>query len=148
MNIRSLVRRVVEDLLRPGTLVGLGVGVIGILLSIWFYKQSLREPILRFLVTEPELLLDPAEWDSDLTVFASGSAIRSPIYKQDVVIWNNGKGAIESEALLEPITINYSDDERALSIHVLEDTRLEKRTPDDCDLFSHWNWCIYCRLVI
>jgi len=88
------------------------VGIIGALISTYFYAKSIRE-------REPIFMVDPSRTD----ILSRSNLEQTPIrvYKRDgtpittdlsalrFYFWNDGKEAIKSENILEPIGIEFDD---------------------------------------
>ncbi len=93
-------------------IIGIVIGILGICLSIYFYKKSIAKP-------EPILLTDPsktlivnAEHLSDTTlkiVRADGNDVVGDVTAIRFYFWNNGNKSIKVSNILEPINISLND---------------------------------------
>ncbi len=92
--------------------LGIVIGVLGILLSLYLYEQSIRE-------REPCFITDPVRTEilksSDVVgvpikvIRTDGSEIRSDLSSIRYYLWNNGKEPIHANQVLEPISIRLDD---------------------------------------
>jgi hypothetical protein len=92
--------------------VGLLIGIVGITLSIYFYKKSITKP-------EPVFLIDPVRtiivdskqfFETPLRVVRpSGDEIKGDITSVRFYFWNNGRNSVKKSNILEPLVITLDD---------------------------------------
>jgi hypothetical protein len=110
-----------------GNIVSITIGIIGLLLGVFFYFKSVSVP-------EPVFLLDPVRTsivdsgrflEAPLRVVdVSGKPIRGDVSSVRFYFWNNGRASVHSGEILEPITVTLSDPNgRILDYRVLRGSR-------------------------
>lgn len=93
--------------------LGLAFGVVGIILSIYFYTLSVteRQPVLS--VSEPRTLVVNTEQTATTkirVVRLDGKPINGEVWAMRFYVWNPGKLAIKREHVLVPISLQFQDE--------------------------------------
>ena len=101
--------------------VGMLVGIIGVLLSIYFYYETLRSPDLVYYINPARAAVIKQGAASRLTVSDDGQPISTDVTATQVAVWNRGKQAIRQASVLDPIVIRTEP-----SVPILEAT-IERR---------------------
>src|SRR3990172_9432052 len=94
------------------SILGLAFGVVGIILSIYFYALSVteRQPVLS--VSEPRTLVVNTEQTATTkirVVRLDGTPISGEVWAMRFYVWNPGKLAIKREHVLVPISLQFQD---------------------------------------
>jgi hypothetical protein len=94
------------------SLLSYAFGVVGIILSIYFYTLSVteRQPVLS--VSEPRTLVVNTEQTATTkirVVRLDGSPIKGEVWAMRFYVWNAGKLAIKREHVLVPISLEFQD---------------------------------------
>lgn len=103
---------------------GYFIGVVGIILSIYFYFNSVRQriPIFKDDPARIRILYSNNISKSTIKVFkANGQEVKKDLSIIKIYFWNNGKESIKPENILSPIIISKLDS----STNILE-ARLTK----------------------
>lgn len=95
--------------------VGTLFGLIGIILSIYFYFQSRESRNLVYTISSSRALVVDSQKASRLQVLYLDRIIYSDIVAIQLAIWNEGKQSIKKANILENIKIKASD-----SVQILE----------------------------
>jgi hypothetical protein len=90
------------------TLGSVVVGLVSLVLGIYFGVISLRSRELAYQVNPTKTAIVKSGQSSDLQVLYKGQGISSDVTGLQVVIWNDGKESIRPENLLTPITLTTS----------------------------------------
>jgi len=87
----------------PGT--GFSIGIIGILLAVYFYYAGDKEPKLFLLIHPVRTPIVQAGKLSDVSVALRGKPINGDLTAAQFVIWNSGKAPVRHEDILKPIVL-------------------------------------------
>jgi hypothetical protein len=88
-----------------GTLLGTLLGVVGILLSIYVYRESREYPELTYYVHPVKASVLKSGKASKLQCDFEGQPITSDITVAQVAIWNQGKRSIKRNNILKPVVL-------------------------------------------
>jgi len=108
--------------------IGFLIGVIGLILSIYFYQQQKQFKSLSFVVAPKQtLLFSPKQLStSKLTLLdGSGKPITGDIYSVEAFMWNSGTETILQSDVIVPIEISIPKDIRLLEFRPSYISRLE-----------------------
>ncbi len=86
-------------------ITGFFVGIIGILLAIYFYFDGITRPNLIFLVHPIRTPIVLAGKLSDISVSLRGKPINGDLTAAQFIIWNSGKAPVRHEDILKPIVL-------------------------------------------
>lgn len=86
-------------------LTGFTVGVIGILLAVYFYFAGNKEPKLMFLVHPVRTPIVQAGRLSDLSVSLRGKPIIGDLTAAQFIVWNAGKAPVRHDDILKPLIL-------------------------------------------
>lgn len=111
------------------SILSLGLGLAGMLLSYYFYTISIkiREPA--FVITKNVSLFSSPKGLSSkyfkIVKSSDGTELLKNLYIQEVAIWNNGKESIKKENVLKPITLTFNGE-----IEIIDAFISEVKRPD------------------
>jgi len=111
------------------SILSLGLGLAGMLLSYYFYTISIkiREPA--FVITKNVSLFSSPKGLSSkyfkIVKSSDGTELLKNLYIQEVAIWNNGKESIKNENVLKPITLTFNGE-----IEIIDAFISEVKRPD------------------
>jgi len=107
--------------------VGLAVGIAGILLSVYFYSETIaeREPVFIVDSARTEIIRSERVTDTPLKVTRqTGEPIKGDITAVRTYFWNRGKLGIRPTNILEPITLSIDgEDSEVLDFKILRSSR-------------------------
>jgi hypothetical protein len=86
-------------------IVGPLLGIVGILLGIYFYAQSSRHRDLTYLVHPAKAVVVKTGQVSKLTVLVAGKEVLTDITATQIAFWNAGNEPIRREHMLRPFVI-------------------------------------------
>jgi hypothetical protein len=81
------------------------VGIIGVLLAIYFYRRSIKKRGLSYKVKAVRTPIVRTGAASQMSVLHNGREIKSDITAVHVAIWNQGSESIRQEHMLRPMII-------------------------------------------
>jgi hypothetical protein len=84
------------------------IGVVSLVLGIYFGVISLRSRELSYQVNRTKTAIVKSGQSSDLHILYKGQNIASDVTGLQVVVWNHGKESIRSENILTPLTLTTS----------------------------------------
>jgi hypothetical protein len=91
--------------------------LVGVLLAVYFYRDSIRAPHLTYYVHPARTTVVKAGQASALSVGFKGKEISSDVTAVQIAVWNAGKEPIRSADVLTPVEIVMEG-----SIPILEST--------------------------
>lgn len=108
-------------------LLGLVVGILGVVMSIYFYKltEEYREPT----ITETNnfaIFASPEGLNSKKFAFVKKpelTEISENVYVNEISIWNAGKLPIKEEHILKDIKISYAKEVQIIDVFISESSR-------------------------
>lgn len=107
--------------------LGTIVGLLGIILSVYFYTASKQSRELAFIAGPNHTIFsgNTSFFDPGIKIISSstGKEIDSNIYLNEITIWNNGNSSIRKSNILKPLKINYPHSTRVIGAFVIEQTR-------------------------
>jgi hypothetical protein len=107
--------------------VSLGLAILGILLTIYVYRQQtvIRDPVFAVEPSRAEIISrDRINIAPIRVTHVDGTPIEGDIYAAQFYFWNAGKEAISHDDVLTPLTITMEDTSaRLLDYRVLTATR-------------------------
>lgn len=86
-------------------ITGFAVGIIGVILAIYFYYAARTEPKLILLLHPVRSPIVQAGKLSELTVLFNGKPIQGDLTAAQFIIWNSGKAPVRHEDILKPIVL-------------------------------------------
>lgn len=109
--------------------LSLGLALAGIILSFYFYNQSIKSREPAYVITKDvSLFSSPKGLTSKylkIVKSSDGNELLKNLYVQEIAIWNNGKESIKKENILKPITLNFSN-----NIEIIDAFISEMKRPD------------------
>lgn len=104
--------------------LGLVIGVVGIVLSYFFYSLSIqsREPVFMTL-NNVAIFSSSGELTSKyikLVKRIDDRELSNNLYVQEVVFWNNGKQAIKKTNLLKPLVLSFDQGVEIIDAFITE----------------------------
>ena len=109
-------------------------GIVGTILAVYFYRQSIKEPNLTYYISPTRTPIVQKGSLDNFSVTFLGTQITGDLSSAQVQIWNQGKAPIRREDILKPISIRTSNGERIYQINVKpsrEVTGFNLLTPTD-----------------
>jgi hypothetical protein len=107
-------------------LAGIGIGVAGIAVGVYLYKQSLEERDPIFVVDPNRIEIVKAERVATAPIKVlrrNGSPIQADIYAVRFFLWNAGKRSIRPENVLDTIRITLDSGNEILDFRTLKASR-------------------------
>jgi hypothetical protein len=105
-------------------IVGTISGLIGIVLSVYFYQASQIKPLLTFSVHPLKTELQRPDFDKELGFIYKGKPVNSEcITSVQVCIWNAGTRSIRDSDVLDPFRLVMPDGAAILSVRVKKTAR-------------------------
>ena len=86
-------------------IVGSAASIVGVLLAVYFYFQSVRSPELVYYVNPARAVVVKQGTASRLSVLFDEIQISQDVTASQVAIWNRGREPIRQAAILKPIII-------------------------------------------
>lgn len=121
------------------------VGVVSLLLTIYFYYQSVSQPGLSFAENPVRTPVVKQGTASRLAVSFDGQPLTENVTAANVAIWNRGRKAIRRGAILERIVIRSRPNVRILEARVrrvsrsVVDFEVSQNTGRPSELELKWN---------
>ncbi|WP_272567633.1 hypothetical protein [Providencia sp. PROV255] len=112
-------KNLMSDPLYSGS-AGISIGLIGILLAIFFYIKSEAKPKLSSAVEFRSLIgKEHSELSPQISVLFEGKQVDS-VSSSEFVIWNSGKSVIDKSALdtKQPLRITFKDSTQILRYQI------------------------------
>jgi hypothetical protein len=106
-----------------GTLLGTSLGIVGILLSIYFYLQSREYRELTYYVHPVKASVLKAGEGSKLQCNFQGQSLTSNVTATQIAIWNQGERPIKRENILKPVILYRTDGAPILEAIVRKQSR-------------------------
>jgi hypothetical protein len=105
-------------------IVGTVIGIIGIVLAVYFYQASKIKPLLTFGVHPLKTELQRPDYDKELGFIYKGKPVDSEsITSVQVSIWNAGTRSIRGSDVLDPFRLVMPDGAPILSVRVKKTSR-------------------------
>jgi hypothetical protein len=105
-------------------IVGIVIGIIGIVLAVYFYQASKIKPLLTFGVHPLKTELQTPDYDKKLGFIYKGKPVDTEsITSVQVSIWNAGTRSIRDSDVLDPFLLVMSDRAPILSVRVKKTSR-------------------------
>ena len=105
-------------------IVGVVIGIIGIVLAVYFYQASKIKPLLMFGVHPLKTELQRPDYDKELGFIYKGKPVDSDsITSIQVSIWNAGTRSIRGSDVLDPFLLVMPDRSAILSVRVKKTSR-------------------------
>ena len=100
-----------KELLNSGIFWTILVGIIGVILSVWFSEQK-RRPVF-FLSEKPYLIFDKDVQAYDFyLVEKNGLIVKENVYNTSLVLWNKGDLPILPEDVRKEVKILFNSEEK------------------------------------
>ena len=100
-------------------IVGVVVGIIGIVLAVYFFQASKIKPLLTFGVHPLKTELQRPDYDKELGFIYKGKPVESEsITSVQVSIWNAGTRSIRGSDVLDPFRLVMPDGAPILSVQI------------------------------
>jgi hypothetical protein len=108
-----------SQLLEPGALIGIILGVLGILIGLWAAWWFARGPRLLYQASGASLITAPDD-NSRISVQYDGEQVER-VTQSIVWLWRRGRGAVKGEDVVpdDPITLSVPDGSVILDVAVL-----------------------------
>jgi hypothetical protein len=91
------------------SITGFFIGIIGIILAIYFYFSGIKEPKILFLVHPVRTPIVQVGRLSDLSVSFRGKPVNGDLTAVQFAIWNSGRAPVRHEDILKPIVLVASN---------------------------------------
>lgn len=105
-------------------IVGTFVGIISVVLTLYFYQVSKIKPLLTFGVHPLKTELQRPDYDKELGFIYKGKPVDSgSITSVQVSIWNAGTRSIRDSDVLDPLRLAMPDGSAILSVRVKKTSR-------------------------
>ena len=101
--------------------VGILIGIVGVVLTVYFYMQSTRDRELVYYVNPAKAVVVKTGESSNLQVYMNGLLLQNDVTAAQVAIWNQGKEPIRPSDMLSPLAIQTNP-----SVPILEATIRKK----------------------
>ncbi|RJX41044.1 hypothetical protein D3P09_03260 [Paenibacillus pinisoli] len=104
--------------------IGVIIGVIGIILSVYFYRKSLNRPRPAYQMASMRVIEEVSDSNGNIEIMFNGSKV-DRVVKTQVAFWNAGSNTINSHDIVErdPIIIMYSEDSKILNYNIISISR-------------------------
>jgi len=111
-----------RDFFKPVNAVSVGLGLIGLLLAVYFYRVSEVRPAMSWTVSK-QIVFDHHSTTPAITVSdANGSKIESDIYAAQIIVWNSGNQRLDnvdaSSIIRIPLTFRLNGMGRILTASI------------------------------
>jgi hypothetical protein len=90
-------------------IISFSVGIIGVVLAVYFYYAGNKEPKLIFLLHPVRTPIVQAGKLSDVSVSLRGKPINGDLTAAQFVLWNSGKAPVRHEDILKPLFLVTSN---------------------------------------
>lgn len=115
---------VLEELKKPFNLLSTVIAVLSILLSIYFYFESLQKREPYYLIYSSSQIYSKAISSSKINVIDSaGKPVDGEIHVVELSFWNNGKLSIEPTDVRTPVFIEFPAGLRLLESKVVRESK-------------------------
>lgn len=105
-------------------IIGIAIGIIGIVLAVYFYQASKIKPLLTFGVYPLKTELQRPDYDKELGFIYNGKPLDAEIITSvQVSIWNGGTRSIRDSDVLDPFRLVMPDGAAILSVRVKKTSR-------------------------
>jgi len=105
-------------------IVGIVVGIIGIVLAVYFFQASKIKPLLTFGVHPLKTELQRPDYDKELGFIYKGKPVNTEsITSVQVAIWNSGTRSIRNSDVLDPFHLVMPDGAPILSVRIKKNGR-------------------------
>jgi len=101
---------------------GLLVGVIGVVLAVYFYMVSKEERELVYYVNPVKSIVFSSN-NNELSVIYKGDIISSDVAAAQVAIWNKGNKAVKKENMLKEFMLDVGGDHQVLEARIRKMSR-------------------------
>jgi hypothetical protein len=113
-----------SELKKPFNLVSTVIAIFSILLSIYFYFESLQKREPYYLQHPSSQIYNKAVISPKITVIDNvGKPVIGDVHVVELSFWNNGKTAIEPSDVRTPIFLEFPDGYRLLDSKVVKENK-------------------------
>jgi hypothetical protein len=107
--------------------IGIVVGVIGIVLAIYFYAKSKRKVQISYSVNRTQLLGGNRNvLPDEVSIFYQSDKIND-LVKFNTIFWNSGNASIRKSDIAEPLLLCLPKESRPLKVSALKYSRPQNR---------------------
>lgn len=103
--------------------IGSIASIIGVLLAIFFFRESTRERKLTYFVNPVKSIIVQTGETSGLSVSFRGNEIKGDVTAAQIAFWNAGKEPIRPQNLLRPFVIQTKDNIPILESRIRKENR-------------------------
>lgn len=115
---------VLEELKKPFNLLSTVIAVLSIMLSVYFYLESLQKREPYYLLHSSSQIYTKAVSSPKITVIDSaGKPVEGDIHVLELSFWNNGKLSIELADVRTPVFIEFPSGYRLLDSKVVRESK-------------------------
>ena len=115
---------VLDELKKPFNLLSTAIAVFSLLLSVYFYFESLQRREPYYLPYQSAQIYNKAVASPKITVIDStGKPVSGDIHVLEVSFWNNGKLPIEPSDVRTPIVFEFPNGYRLLDSKVVHENK-------------------------
>jgi len=86
-------------------ITGFAIGIIGIILAVYFYYVGISEPKLILLIHPVRTPITLAGKLSEISVLLHGKPINGDLTAVQFILWNSGKAPVRHEDILKPVVL-------------------------------------------
>jgi hypothetical protein len=103
---------------------GVIIGIIGILLSVYFYRKSIIRPKPAYQMASMRLIDEISDTNGHIEILFNGEKV-DRLTKTQIAFWNAGSSTINNKDVVErdPIIIKYSKDSKILNHSIISVSR-------------------------
>ena len=126
-------------------LLSIVIGLIGIILAVYFYSQSKESRDLVYSINPSKALVVDSKKASNIQVLFNNKIISSDIVAVQVAVWNHGKKSIKKGDSLQAIKITTNDSLKILETSIREISRkvtnfsIAKDSLDNRSILLDWD---------
>jgi hypothetical protein len=105
-NDKQRLKKLLDAFSNPWVgIIGSVASIVGVLLAVYFYFQSVRSPQLVYYVNPARAVVVKQGTASRLSILFDGRQISQDVTASQIAIWNRGREPIRQAAVLKPIII-------------------------------------------
>ena len=130
------------DFRKPVNLAALGVGVVGVLLSVLIYFWSRHEAKLSYYTSTIQVV-DQKETVPFSVIDSAGQRVTENVYATNITMWNSGDLPIDPGNVRRPLTISLQAPVRIIDAKIqysTNDNISEFHTVDDPKIMERFGW--------
>lgn len=120
----TLMTKLLQDLKQPYNAFTTAVALIGVLLSIYFYIESIQKREPYYLAQPSTQIYTKSVTSPKFTVVDStGKTVDGDIHVLEVSLWNDGRVPIEPSDVRQPVYIEFPQNFRILDSTVVKENK-------------------------